>query len=424
MGPEIPRVLLALGASINTQCKAKGFTALHFCVKSGNIGAAKVIVDAGANTEVSNEDGEDVVEMMARLSKENPTDTRPRQIASVLPRAVPDGCMTSIFNTNPCRKTILLSLPYCGLSLIGMSFEMAKLDIFKGAAMLLATIVLWIQVYSICNRYMTPKEGLEVPGGMAVYLGTKCMFFSYFFIELMPYTRGENALTGYYWDFAVAFFSISLWYNWYKTHVSDPGYLPNAIEKPREAARVIVKLATEGNLKKETFCLSCCIRKPFRSKHDQFTNRCVARFDHYCPFVGNPVGANNHKYFMYFVMSLSPLVLLYTVLLFRYMDEVCPETDGFFDMAFEYAYCKPFATWTILNGGLHTLWTTGLGIAQLNQIFSDLTTNEAMNRFRYSYLSRGSPWSKGCVGNVVEFFCRPTFNWKTVYDLPGSKVTV
>jgi len=50
---------------------------------------------------------------------------------------------------------------------------------------------------------------------MAVYLGTKCMFFTYFFLELFPYTQGENALTGYAWDTAVVFFSCSLWYNWY-----------------------------------------------------------------------------------------------------------------------------------------------------------------------------------------------------------------
>jgi len=424
MGPEIPRVLIALGASINTQCKAKGFTAMHFCVKSGNIGAAKVIVDAGANVHVSNEDGEDVLELMVSLLKQNPSDTRPKQLSAIMPREVPDGCMTSIFNMNPFRRMILLTLPYFGLGLVGMCFEMAKLDIFKGAGMLGATVILWIQIYSICNRYMTPQEQLEVPGGMAVYLGTKCMFFTYFFLELFPYTQGENALTGYAWDTAVVFFSCSLWYNWYKTHTSDPGYLPSATDKPREAARDITRLAEQGKLVKENFCLSCCIRKPIRSKHDSFTNKCVARFDHYCPFVGNPVGGDNHKYFMYFVMSLSPLVLLYTVLLFRYMAVVCPDTDGFFDMIFTYAYCKPFAAWTIFHGCLHTLWTSGLAMAQINQIFSDLTTNEAMNRFRYSYLSRGSPWSKGCMGNVLEFFCRQSLNWKTMYELPNSKMTV
>lgn len=424
MGPELPRVLLGLGASINMQDTKQGFTAMHFCVKSGNVGAAKTLIDAGANVEVVNEEGNTVLEMMESMVRENPQDQRPRQLAMILPRQVPDGCISGLLNTNPGRSLVLLLLPYTGLCLVGLSFEMAKLDIFKGAGMLAATIILWIQLYSICNRYMTAQETLQVPGSMSVYLGTKCMFFTYFFLVLFPYTRGEEALTGYAWDFAVVFFSISLWYNWWRTHTSDPGYLPTATEKRGAAMKDIVRCAELGKLTKDNFCLSCCIRKPYRSKHDQFSGKCVARFDHYCPFVGNPVGGDNHKYFMYFVLSLPPLVLMYTVLLFRYMDAVCPETDGIFDMVTTYAYCKPFATWTIANGCLHTLWTSGLAMAQMNQVFGDMTTNEAMNRFRYSYLARGSPWSKGCVGNFVEFFCRPTFNWKTMYELPGSKLSV
>jgi hypothetical protein len=111
---------------------------------------------------------------------------------------------------------------------MGMSFEMMKLDIFKGVAAFMAVIFLWMQIYIITQRYMTAKESLKVPGAMSVYLGTKCMFFTYFFLELMPFTRGEDALTGNLWNFAAAFFSISLWYNWLKTHNEDPGYLGTA----------------------------------------------------------------------------------------------------------------------------------------------------------------------------------------------------
>lgn len=77
----------------------------HFCVKSGNIGAAKVIVDAGANIHVSNEDGEDVLELMVSLLKQNPSDTRPKQLSAIMPREVPDGCMygTHIY----CLENIL-----------------------------------------------------------------------------------------------------------------------------------------------------------------------------------------------------------------------------------------------------------------------------------------------------------------------------
>lgn len=41
--------------------------------------------------------------------------------------------------------------------------------------------------------------------------------------------------------------------------------------------------------------------KPGRAHHDSVTGRCVVKFDHFCPWVGNAVGAMNHKFFVLFV---------------------------------------------------------------------------------------------------------------------------
>jgi len=41
--------------------------------------------------------------------------------------------------------------------------------------------------------------------------------------------------------------------------------------------------------------------KPGRAHHDSITGRCVVKFDHFCPWVGNAIGAMNHKFFVLFV---------------------------------------------------------------------------------------------------------------------------
>ncbi|EKD14322.1 uncharacterized protein L3040_008326 [Drepanopeziza brunnea f. sp. 'multigermtubi'] len=51
---------------------------------------------------------------------------------------------------------------------------------------------------------------------------------------------------------------------------------------------------------KPRWCYHCKNWKPDRAHHDSNTNRCVRRLDHFCPWVGGPVGENNMKFFIQF----------------------------------------------------------------------------------------------------------------------------
>ena len=51
----------------------------------------------------------------------------------------------------------------------------------------------------------------------------------------------------------------------------------------------------------DQFCTACIIRKPLRSKHCSDCDRCVAKFDHHCPWVDNCIGQYNLKYFVGFL---------------------------------------------------------------------------------------------------------------------------
>ena len=100
---------------------------------------------------------------------------------------------------------------------------------------------------------------------------------------------------------------------------------------------------------KDSFCSSCMMQKPERSKHCSVCNRfskmmsrlslitpitsttsitfssrnasrisalllrCVAEFDHHCPFTGNCVGAGNHRSFLAWLLLLSPILVWWGV---------------------------------------------------------------------------------------------------------------
>lgn len=55
--------------------------------------------------------------------------------------------------------------------------------------------------------------------------------------------------------------------------------------------------------------------KPPRAHHDSVTGRCIVKFDHFCPWVGNAIGVRNHKFFCLFLFYTAITCLLSMFLL-------------------------------------------------------------------------------------------------------------
>ncbi|KAJ2826152.1 palmitoyltransferase akr1 [Coemansia erecta] len=167
----------------------------------------------------------------------------------------------------------------------------------------------------------------------------------------------------------------------------DPGYIPRN-ESIRSAAPIVCKLAAAGTLDTDHFCFTCFNIRPLRSKHCRSCDRCVARFDHHCPWTYNCVGVNNHRQFMAFLVLLSMGISAYVVLVGHYMESIYVVYDpipGQPCYLSDYA-CGMFQSdsWTMVSTiwiAFNCTWVLFLLVSQMVQVMIGKTTNEVQTGF-------------------------------------------
>lgn len=91
----------------------------------------------------------------------------------------------------------------------------------------------------------------------------------------------------------------------YMAWATDPGAVPlgaRPLVTIKRAASAEHQQANASRQRALRRCHKCNDNfKPSRAHHDSVTGRCIVKFDHFCPWVGNAVGAMNHKFFVLFV---------------------------------------------------------------------------------------------------------------------------
>ena len=96
------------------------------------------------------------------------------------------------------------------------------------------------------------------------------------------------------------------------TSFTDPGKVPRAsteelLRMRTRLARAPQKVVVNGIQITTKFCDICGVQRPPRCSHCRQSDRCVEKWDHYCPWLGTAVGRRNYPFFVGFVWVTAAL---------------------------------------------------------------------------------------------------------------------
>ncbi|KAI9485347.1 MAG: DHHC palmitoyltransferase-domain-containing protein [Benjaminiella poitrasii] len=205
--------------------------------------------------------------------------------------------------------------------------------------------------------------------------------------------------------FLITFFTAM--FAFFKAVAADPGFIKKDLSREKQH-RAVEELADENILDVRHFCLTCLVKKPLRSKHCKICNRCVAKFDHHCPWVFNCIGVRNHKPFLIFLVNMVIAIICFSVLAINYLSITAPIYDHGPESAclLGSTMCGYFSydTWTLsltIWILIQLTWSIFLLGVQLYQIAVAMTTNESANINRYSYMNIDHSATNGLISNLA-----------------------
>ncbi len=191
-------------------------------------------------------------------------------------------------------------------------------------------------------------------------------------------------------------------------------------KEPAPWTKSYQELLEAGRL--DLICVTCGIVRPLRSKHCRHCGRCVSRFDHHCPWIDNCVAEKNRRQFLGLAIFQTVSTWYYVVLCGMYLHQ---HTNN-------EVVAWLFTLLLMIHAMLVGSWGIMLTVEHINLAITNITTNEKINQYRYSYMrtpqgALNNPFNEGCPKNCSWFMgCRPATDWRklnvnTKLLAPGKK---
>jgi len=398
--PEPVIYLISQGASVNAMDVNKS-TPLHWAVIKGRASVIGPLLTAGA------------------------TYTQPKDIKNLSPKehaiAAKNDQFVQTFKwadkhppraSRPSRAANLLSFfsPTC---LLGIALYVFSTFGWMWLGAFFAFVWVYVMIVLV-PRFPFMGEGAILPAGYC-FMGMFWMTTTYF-THLMP-------MLSEHWQWVHYVFlalTTSLFACFILILTTNPGFFNLSRISTRAQ---LLDAVRNRSLERTSFCATCHHQRPLRSKHCKVCDRCVARFDHHCPWVYSCVGANNHRYFVTWLVSLTTcnvIADIATYCVLAYYSGFDPEL-GWMEWIGVASREQPIVWMVMLVNFFHTIWFFALTFSQIWFALWNVTTNEVISWSRYSYLKgrmfRGpgsyNPFDKGFVKNCAQFYGCPGYkvNW-------------